>query len=261
MKQVPFFIGALVLFSHSLWAATPNPPSSEFTDAQKAQIEKIVHDYIVNNPQVLVEASQALHQQELNEVQKNSQKAIAQHVTELFNDPASPVLGNLKGNVVLVEFMDYQCGHCKEMESAMVKLRESNPDLKVIYKELPVFGAASEYAAKAALASMKQGKFKSFHEALMNAEGPLSEDVVMNIAKTSGLDINKLKADMQNKDYFFQLKSNYSLAKSLGILGTPTFIVASHVDDKTGQTLRSYYIPGAVAQSMLQKIVDEMKTN
>src|SRR5690606_21617073 len=118
------------------------------------------------------------------EAEKEASQAIKTHFKELTQDPQSPVLGNPKGNVILVEFLDYQCGHCKSMSPVVSELIKSNKDLRVVIKELPIFGPSSNFAALAAIASTKQGqdKFQAFHKALFEAQTRFNKKFVLNLA-------------------------------------------------------------------------------
>lgn len=227
--------------------------TSSFTPDQTQQIQQIVHEYLVKNPQVLVEASQALQQQQMAQMQKTAGKAIADNAKDLFNNPASPVLGNPNGNVTVIEFMDYQCPHCKDMGPVIQSLTQSDSNLRIIIKELPIFGPTSEYAAKAALAAQKQGKYKEFHYALMKDQNPLNKDEVMKIAKEVGLDTNKLAQDIEDPVIAQQLKDNYTLAQKLGLMGTPAFIIGTRPGEKTA------FIPGTTSPQNLQQVITQMR--
>lgn len=218
-----------------------------FTPDQVKNIEGIIKSYLVNNPEILVEASQALEAKQQANIEKQSLAGISQNKQAIFNDANSPVVGNANGTVTLVEFFDYQCGHCKAMSPIMDSLVKQDSTIKLVYKELPIFGGASRYASMAALASMKQGKYSVFHNALLQAEGPLSEESIMKIAGRVGLDVKKLKADMNAKEIDQQLRDNFRLAQSIKLVGTPTFIAGNK--DLT----KFEFIPGAATLPDLQK--------
>lgn len=226
--------------------------SSSFSAQQIQDIQKIVHDYLINNPQVLVEASQALQKQTEQQEQQYAQDAIQKNVQGLFNNPASPVAGNTNGDVTLVEFFDYQCGHCKEMNSIIEKIIKSNSNLRVVFKELPIFGDDSQFAAKAALASVKQNKYLAFHNALLAADNPLNKDRVFAVAKSVGLNVAQLKKDMNNAAIQTQLRDNFKLAQALRLIGTPTFVLGN-------KALNQFrYIPGATTQENMQTMINDL---
>ncbi len=241
--------GALALSSSFAYAAD----NQDFTSIQKKAIENIIHDYLVSNPQVLVEASQKLQQQEQSAMMQKAEKAISANGSALF-DQKDPIAGNPKGTVNVVEFFDYQCIHCKSMNVVVDNLIKQNKDLRVVFKEFPIFGANSQYAATAALASEKQGKYFEFHTALMKAQGQLSKDEVLKIAKTVGLNVEQLEKDMKDPQYEQQIKANYKLAQTLGLMGTPAFIIAQNPYPADG---KSVFIPGETSQESIQKAIEQ----
>ena len=229
--------------------------SKKFSSDQVQQIQQVVHDYLVNNPEVLVEVSNALQQKQLTTITSQVETAVPKYVDQIFQANDRPVLGNPKGNITMVEFFDYQCPHCKVMTSIVDSLIKANPNLKVIFAEWPIFGPNSKYAAEAALASLEQGKYHAFHTALINKGYPLDKNTVLKLAKSVGLDTNKLQKDMQNTAIDQQLQANFELAKETGIirLGTPAFIIGN-VDKN-----KFRFVPGQIDQGTLQNAIDQVK--
>lgn len=227
--------------------------SSQLSPEQTKEIQKVIHDYLISNPQVLVEASQALQQQQMSKMQEVAQKGISKNAKDLFDNPNSPVAGNAKGNATLIEFMDYQCGHCKEMSPIIDQIVQADPQLRVVIKEFPIFGETSEFAAKAALASVKQGKFWPFHLALMKDENPLSHDEVLKIAKSVGIDTDKLQNDMKDAAIMDQLKDNFKLAQELGLMGTPALVVGNQGGTKTA------FVPGTTSKGNLEQLIAQVR--
>lgn len=233
-------------------ASPTTSTSSSFSPQQVQDIQKIIHDYLVNNPQVLVEASKSLEAQTEQQEQSYAQKAIKENVPALFNDPTSPVAGNAYGNVNIVEFFDYQCGHCKAMNTIVQNILKQNTNLRIVFKELPIFGSESQFAAKAALASVKQGQYLAFHDALLSADNPLTNDKVFQIAKSVGLNVNELKKAMNNPEIQAQLTSNFKLAQALHLIGTPTFVMSN-------KALTEFkFVPGATSEQNLQSLIDQL---
>jgi len=229
-------------------ANTPaRPETTSFTPTQVDQLHTIIRDYLVQNPQVLVEASQALQAQQEKQIQSTAISAIEQNKNALFNDASSPTIGDKNAPVTLVEFFDYQCGHCRAMAPAIEKLVSEDKKLHVIFKELPIFGGVSDFSAKVALAAaMQPGKYYAFHNALLTSTGPLSKESILAIAKKTGLNIEKLKTDMDLPTIQKQLRDNVQLAQALKVMGTPTFVVANQTQTKFS------YIPGATSLADLQ---------
>ena len=242
---------AFVLFISPIVNAKP----SQFSSGQVKQIQQIVHDYLVNNPEVLVEASNALQQKQLTAVTDQVEASVTKYAGQIFQVNGRPVAGNPKGNITMVEFFDYQCPHCKVMLPIVDQLIKINANLKVIFIEWPIFGPNSKYAAEAALASLKQDKYHDFHQALLNKGYPLDKNTVLKIAKTVGINTWKLQKDMQDKTIDQQITANLALAKDTGIIhiGTPAFIIGN--TDKN----KFRFVPGQVSQAALQQAIDQVK--
>ena len=246
-------VGISSAYADTTTATTTAPASTAtFTPGQVNNIEKIVHDYLVQHPEVLVEASKALQQKMQEKQQEEAVSAISKNAQELFNDPNSPVVGNPNGSVTIVEFFDYQCGHCKEMSKTMQDLLTANKNVKLVLKELPIFGGNSQIAAKAALASVKQGKFYAFHKAMLGASNPLNKDKIFDTAKSVGLNIDQLKKDMESPEVAAQVKANFKLAQTLHLAGTPAFILSNKANDQFK------FVPGATSQQNLQQLIDTL---
>lgn len=176
------------------------------------------------------------------------------NAAQLMNDSNSPVAGNPYGSVTLVEFFDYRCHHCAVMSPKVRALVAKNHDVRLVYKELPVRGEISIMAARAALAANLQGKFVAFHDALMNASEGLTEDRVMQIAASVGLNISQLKSDMNSGAIQQEISDNFTLAQSMGIIGTPAFFVAK--TSKPNATNASF-VMGSVDSSVLQGFINK----
>lgn len=254
-------VGALAtsLVSNAM-ADAPAAPATAVSDAQKKEIEKIVHDYLVSNPQVLLEASQALQQKQQQNMQQQAQSAIQDNADELFQGKLTTV-GNPKGKVTVVEFFDYQCIHCKKMSPVMDSIVKKDSDVRVIYKEFPIFGKSSETASRAALAAGMQGKYKQMHDALLGLEKRLDDKIVMDTAKSVGLDLKKLKTDMGSKEVTEVLDANRQLAEKMHLMGTPAFIVASTPDSKFKKGTEPAFIPGAATEESLQELIKKAAGN
>lgn len=246
------------IFLMSQNASADNPLSN----AQVKQVKEVVHDYLVTNPEVLIEASHALQKRETQKKGEETKGAIVDNATALFADPKTPVVGNPKGSVTLIEFFDYQCPHCKEMKGPIEKLIASDANLRVLYKELPIFGQTSKDASAAALAAAKQGdgKYLTLHNALLTADNPLSKDKVLEIAKSVGLDTTKLAQDMDAPAVQKQIEDNFQLAQALNLVGTPTFVISKwQVGSKTNNVKNAVFIPGMPTAEELKAAVDSAK--
>lgn len=247
----------LALVIGPVFASSPavKAPVKPLTPAQKAQFEQVIREYLLKEPEVLIEAGQVLQTRQRDAMNQRAQSAIKENAKALFNNN-SPIVGNAKGDVNVVEFFDYQCSHCKDMSEVMSNLVKADSNVRVIYKEFPIFGAGSEFAAKAALAANKQGKYEALHKALLAAKSRLNKDKVLAMAKQVGLNTQQLQKDMNSPAIKAQLKENYKLASALGIMGTPAFIVAGNPADKND---KRFFIPGATSLEKLQSKISEVR--
>lgn len=252
--------GALVtsLVSPSIMAA--DATSTPMSDTQKKEIEKVVHDYLLSNPEVLLEVSQALQQKQQQNMQQQAQSAIQENGPQIFQGKLTTV-GNAKGDVTVVEFFDYQCIHCKKMSPTLDSLVKKDSKLRVVYKEFPIFGKSSEMASRSALAAGMQGKYKEMHDALLKIEKRLDEATVMETAKTVGLDLKKLKTDMESKEVTEILDNNRQLAEKLHLMGTPAFIVGSTPNGVFKAGTEPSFVPGAASEKSLQELIKKAAGN
>lgn len=253
-------VGALAASMASSAIAADTNPATPMSDAQKKEIEKVVHDYLVANPEVLLEVSQALQQKQQQNMQQQAQSAIKDNTDQLFQGKTT-VVGNPKGNVTIVEFFDYQCIHCKKMSPVIDSLLKKDSDLRVVYKEFPIFGKSSELASRAALAAGMQGKYQAMHNALISIDKRLNDQIVMATAKSLGLDMKKLKTDMQSKEVTAILDANRELAEKLHLMGTPAFIVASTPNGQFKAGSEPSFIPGAASEESLQELIKKAAGN
>ena len=234
--------GALVTaVSSSGLAATDMPP------AQREAIEGIIHDYLIHNPDVLIEALRGAEDKLNREADANAAKVLSDRRSEIFDDPETPVGGNPRGDVTIVEFFDYRCPYCKQVLPSLQTLLKEDRKLRFLYKEMPVLGPQSVIAAHAALAAQRQGKYEAFHTAMMATKGQITEETVYKVAGSVGLDIDRLKQDMSAPDIEQALKANLALANALNIHGTPGFIVGKHI------------VPGAVELDTLRSMVADAR--
>lgn len=240
--RLPAIIAAAlgILAAAPAFAEATQPP---LTPAQEEAVRKLVRDYLVNNPEVLLEAMQALRQKQRLAAQERLARALTEHAKEIREDPESPVGGNPKGDVTVVEFFDYQCGYCKAVFPRLMKTIDEDGKIRFVYKEFPILGPESVAAAKAALASRAQGKYVPFHNALMEFRGKLSEDAIFAIAKSVGIDTDRLAKDMAKPEIQALIDKNHELARALSINGTPAFVIGKEL------------VPGALNESMLKAYI------
>jgi protein-disulfide isomerase len=154
---------------------------------------------------------------------------IATKTSALLNDPLTPVIGSPQADVAIVEFFDYTCPYCKALEPRLEKLLKDDRRVKLVVKEFPILTPESLVGAKAALASVKQGKYERFHQAMMMFTGRLQTSTIFDIAKDVGLDVDRLRKDMQAPEITDEIIANFNLARSVRIFQTPGFIVGTHM--------------------------------
>lgn len=169
----------------------------------------------------MIEALQAAEARQKQQEAEATRGEIAANRGELLNDPSTPTGGNPRGEVTIVEFFDYRCPYCKLVELEVEALLQEDSKLRIAYKEFPILGPESTFAVHVALAAVKQGRYEQFHPAMMTTKGHITDDVIMKVAGQSGLDIARIKADMNAPAIDQIIKRNYDLADALDIRGTP----------------------------------------
>ena len=233
----------LITFTATAMLITAGPTGAQ--DAQPltetAKIEQIIHDYLLQHPEVVIEAVNKYQTQQAQAAAEGQAKALVERRDELTKDPDAPVLGNPKGDVALVEFFDYRCPYCKAVSAGLIDTIKSDGSVRLVMKEFPILGAESEYAAKAALAANRQGKYGEFHEAMMTFKAKVTIEDVKRIAGEVGIDTAKMERDMVAPDIASMIQRNYDLAQALGITGTPSFVISDQL------------IPGAISMEEMKK--------
>ena len=211
------------------------------------QFGSMVRAYLLKHPEVLREVIDALDKKEKSDEAKASVEVISTRAKEIFRSSDDHVAGNPTGKISVVEFFDYNCGYCRHSLPDVLKLIDSDKDVRLVVKEFPILGPGSVIAAKAAIAARHQNKYWNFHLALMRTPGTVDDAKVFDIAKSVGLDVAKLKIDMNKPEVAKILAQNHAMAQALGIQGTPAFII--------DQTL----IPGAPGYDGLTSAVAAVK--
>ncbi|WP_422376597.1 DsbA family protein [Roseibium sp.] len=218
-------------------------------ELKREDIEKIVREYILENPDIIAEALTELDRREREAAELARVQALTDSADVLFNSTRQVVLGNPEGSVALVEFFDYNCGYCKRAYGDMVKLIEEHPDLKVVLKEFPVLGQGSVEAAQVAVAvnSVAPDKYGDFHEALLLSRGQANNASALAAAKSVGIAEDDLLAAMKTDEAGQTIEEVYSLANRLGLTGTPSYVVGDEV------------VMGAVGYEQLNEKIKSLK--
>ncbi|RWK92124.1 MAG: DsbA family protein [Mesorhizobium sp.] len=211
------------------------------------QLDQRIHDYILAHPEVLVQALQSLDERQRQAEAAQAKETLKARANDIFQDRQSPVGGNAQGNVTLVEFFDYNCPYCRMMAPIMDQAMADDPQLRIVYKEFPILGPDSVFAAKAALAAEKQGKYAVFHKALYSAKTRVTEAIVLKVAAETGLDVERMRGDMQQPEIQAAIDRNAELAQALRITGTPGFVAGDQI------------FPGATDLATLKKLIEQAR--
>jgi protein-disulfide isomerase len=201
------------------------PAATTFSADQKKEIEQIIKSYLVTNPEIFVDVQNALEAKMEKDQAEKLKVAIAQNSGEIYRDRGASVGGNVDGDITVVEFFDYNCGYCKRGLHDVVKLIETDPKVRVVFKELPILSKGSEEASRVAVAAQRQGKYWELHKAMLTAKGQMNEAAALQLAEKLGLDMTKLKADMASPEVKAEVEKSEALAKKMGVNGTPHFLI------------------------------------
>ncbi|MFO1103792.1 MAG: DsbA family protein [Methylocystis sp.] len=242
---IPLAAGALL-------AIGPTTPlfAEIFSGQQKVEIEKVVHDYLITNPEVIKDAIDELGKREKVAEAATREKAVNQHGDKIVNSPNQAVVGNPSGDVTLVEFFDYNCGYCKQSLNSIAKLIEGDPKLRVVLKDFPVLGPDSVEAAQVATAARMQldsQKFWDFHRKLLATRGHIGKQQALAAAKEVGADMARIEKDMSSAETKAALKEVASLADELRFDGTPAWVIGKEA------------IIGGLPYAQLKAKVDNMR--
>ena len=191
---------------------------------EKAIVD-VVRNYLTENPEILVEMTTELEERQQVKQAELQKEVIGDNAEAIFRSPLAYVAGNPDGDVTVVEFFDYNCGYCRRALPELVKLIENDDKVRVVFKELPIFGEESEGAAQVALAAGKQGKYFEMHQKLFSTPGKADKDKALRVASELGLDIPQLEKDMDDPSVEQGLEENKELAQKLGLQGTPLYLI------------------------------------
>lgn len=236
---------ALLPLALAAGLAIPLPLAAQ--PMSEEDVKRLALEAIRENPEIVMEAVEALQAREAEAQAEAAQAALSGSREALERDPNAPVLGNPEGDVTLVEFFDYNCPYCRRAAEGVEALIAEDPDLRVVMREWPILGDESVAAARASLAARMQGGYEPFHFALMAAEGRVDDAAIEAAAEAAGLDLERLRADMEAPEVQAHIDASMALAEALGINGTPAFVVGEAV------------VPGAVPPEELARLVAEAR--
>jgi len=238
----------------AMLASLALPPAARaddaaFTPAQRAAIVQIVREALKSDPSILRDAIGALQDDEANIKQAAARAAIGKAGPSLTQAQGDPVAGNPNGDVTVVEFYDVRCPYCRKMLPVVAELLRDDPKIKLIYKDIPILGPASVVGAKAVLAAQRQGGYQKLHDIIMAGPPTVTEESLHADATRAGLDWDRLQRDMADPAIEKRLDENLSLARALGIDGTPAYVIGAKL------------LPGALDLAELQDAVTAARTH
>ena len=213
------------------------------------RIKELVLEAIRENPGLVFEAAQLFEEQQQANQALVAAQVLATEREALERDPNAPVLGNPDGDVTVVEFFDYNCPYCRRVKPHMEALLAADPNVRVVYREWPILGEGSVFAARAALASRNQGKYEEFHWAMMELSGRAEEASVMRAAEDIGLDVVQLRRDMNAPEIDEHIATSMRLSRAMGFSGTPSFVI--------GDSLA----PGLIDADQMISLVNQARAN
>ena len=203
-------------------ATAPVVTAAELTEAE---VKRLALEAILENPDIVMQAVAILQQREDAAQALATKEVLAAQRDRLERDPNAPVIGNPQGDVTVVEFFDYNCPYCRRAAQDVQALIAADVDVRVVYREWPILGEESVFAARAALAARKQGQYEAFHWAMMQIKGRANEASVMKVAADLGMDTDRLRADMDAPEIEEHIATSMDLARLLGFNGTPSFVI------------------------------------
>ena len=221
-----------LLTAAALLAATALPAAAfdpaNMTEAEKTAFGDAVRDYIMTNPQVLIEAVNSMEAQRMADEAKNDRVLVQAHRDAIFNDGHSWVGGNPDGDLTVVEFLDYRCGYCRRVAPELDEVVAKDGNIKLILKEFPILGQESEMASRYAI-SVRQvagaDAYKDAHDRLYAMRGAVTLESLGALAKDQGLDADAIIQRMNGEEVSAEIRANRQLAEQMQIMGTPTFVI------------------------------------
>ncbi len=199
------------------------------TPEQKQAVEEVIRDYIRANPEIVRDALIELQRRQEEVQQAARQNAIAELQTYVSTISEEFIEGDPKAETTVVEFFDYRCPYCKAVAPRVDAVLAEDKGVRVVLMEFPILGSESVYASRAAIASGLQGKYLAFHDAMMSHKGDLGQDTVLELAEGVGIDVEKLRTDMEAPEVVALIQRHYELADKLGVSGTPAFVIGSEL--------------------------------
>jgi protein-disulfide isomerase len=188
----------------------------------KAAIEKIVRNYILEHPEIIPEAMTRLQNREVTQLLESNRK-------EIETPFAGAVAGNPKGDVSVVVFFDYACPYCRQGHADVKKLAAEDGNIRIVYRDFPVLSPASDEAAMASLSAAQQGRYQQFHNAMFETPGKVAHERTIAMVRTAGLNELRTATDLVAPALKAEIKKNLELGRALGLTGTPSYVVGNRI--------------------------------
>jgi protein-disulfide isomerase len=239
----------VLVFFLAVWMMAPLNVSAADKTAPISQdaLGEAIRTYLLENPDVMAEVFENTQKYLIAEDEKRQSEMLKKNSDALYNDERDFSIGSPDAPITIVEFFDYNCGYCKRAFPDIMKLTQKNPDVRVVFKEFPILGPASEQAARVALASKGDGKYFAIHQGLLNARGSVSGAALSSLIEKHGLNADEIVTRGKNKDIDAHIKEVRNLAQSLGVSGTPAFIIDNQL------------FSGALSYDDMQSLIDEIR--
>jgi protein-disulfide isomerase len=215
-------------------AMSPAPAAAAaamFSDMEQREVEAIIRNYLMANPEIIRDAITELQRKEDAAARMAQAQVITDNAALLFDSPREVVLGNPDGDVTLVEFFDYNCGYCRRAHVDMQQLIADDPNLRVVLKEFPILSEESVQAAQVAAAVLLTApeKYGAFHEAMLLEPGQADGALALSVAEDLGLDVDAVQAAADSEDAREIIAESRMLAEQLQLTGTPSYVTSRQV--------------------------------
>ena len=233
------------------------PVETSFTDLQEDEIRALVHEYLMTNPEVIIESVNEFSRQQQARGQQRAVNVAKANLDRLLDPAHGYVVEASSGsaNITVIELFDYHCGFCKRAAPMVKSLIEDEKDITVVFREYPIFGEKSEYAAEMALASREQGKFLDMHFDMMKSSGDLTKDRIRKIAQNNGVNFAKLENARNAAIVEESIVETWDIVREMGVDGTPAFVIASLDGDYVN------VVQGFDTDALIQSIEDARAAN
>ncbi|WP_274423994.1 DsbA family protein [Chelativorans sp. YIM 93263] len=242
-------IALVALFGPTQMLAQEREGDGTQSGLTPAQVETIVRDYLMDNPEILLEMQSRLEEKQQEERMAMARSEITAASDQIFNSDADGVIGNPDGDVTIVEFFDYNCGYCRRALDDMERLIENDENLRFVLKEFPILGPESQEAHLVSMAvrNIAPDQYETFHQRLLGSDGRADEEAAIAVARELGVDESALRDEMQNPEIARTINNTYELANRLQITGTPSYIVGDEL------------VFGAVGRAQLAEKIQEAR--